>query len=72
MLDKNLMAIHLTDCDDEEARIVALSGANMSVVAGKIVMKGSASGPKRSSSPSTEPMRNSCGKESSKKIDHLY
>ncbi|MDI9491375.1 MAG: hypothetical protein QM215_00465, partial [Bacillota bacterium] len=44
MLDKNLMAIHLTDCDDEEARIVARSGArgeevSHSVVAGKIVMK---------------------------------
>jgi 5-methylthioadenosine/S-adenosylhomocysteine deaminase len=31
LLDESLMAIHLTDCDDEEARIVARSGASMVV-----------------------------------------
>jgi len=31
LLDESLMAIHLTDCDDEEARVVARSGASMVV-----------------------------------------
>jgi 5-methylthioadenosine/S-adenosylhomocysteine deaminase len=31
LLDENLIAIHLTDCEDEEARVVARSGASMVV-----------------------------------------
>lgn len=31
LLDESLMAIHLTDCEDEEARVVARSGASMVV-----------------------------------------
>jgi len=36
LLDENLIAIHLTDCDDDEARVVARSGASMVVNPGSI------------------------------------
>lgn len=35
-LDKNLVAVHLTDADDDEARIVAESGAGMILCSGSI------------------------------------
>ncbi|HHX93170.1 MAG TPA: amidohydrolase family protein [Clostridiales bacterium] len=36
LLDESLIAIHLTDCDDDEARTVARSGASMVVNPGSI------------------------------------
>lgn len=38
ILDKSLIAIHLTDCKDEEARVVARSGASMVVNPGSIAI----------------------------------
>lgn len=38
LLDESLMAIHLTDCNDDEARVVAHSGATMVVNPGSIAI----------------------------------
>lgn len=38
LLDESLMAIHLTDCNDDEARLIAKSGASMVVNPGSIAI----------------------------------